>query len=449
MKTKKLFLLTLLLNVLVANDKFESAYTSIENCKLIETYEMNMGVALSCESYGNMEVEVSEYDIRTNMILHRDNKEYSLKFSSTVSASFSSLGKKIEWRYLKGKAKNPIAMITRLDVSEYNQKTEMNDKDVSYLVISKITKDDICVVGKILPQKSQNILARKMADKARSMPCLLKSVSNNTHKSSLVLAYSKLEEKASKNQKTFSYLQNMGPIEQSLRILKKSKFPIWRMHLKLYPMFEGKSSQLIGYRVEVERKNLSTLLYKELVASHGKENVDESLDNYASSERYVLFYDRLRSPAIFNEEGTKFEKIKTSNLKLWDASKGDWGKPKNVKLSKAPWETKLNAFPAMVRALAKETGWLKKNGLVEEWSPMEIPEGMNEKTPWVEIVIDNQVGNGGGYVVEWHDLVSDDSISQTLYSLYSDNDNSDTASFQSAVLCARGDNTTLPTQRCK
>ena len=42
----------------------------------------------------------------------------------------------------------------------------------SYLVVSKITPDNICIVGKIPPQAKQNQLARDMAQRAQNMDCL-------------------------------------------------------------------------------------------------------------------------------------------------------------------------------------------------------------------------------------------------------------------------------------
>jgi len=49
---------------------------------------------------------------------------------------------------------------------------EERGKMTAYLVVSKITKDEICVVGKIPPQPQQNELAREMAEIAITMACI-------------------------------------------------------------------------------------------------------------------------------------------------------------------------------------------------------------------------------------------------------------------------------------
>ena len=432
MKTKIVFLLMLLLNFLLANDKFESAYTSIadKDCKVIETYKMNIGVAQSCKKYTNIDVEVKDSDARMSITLHRNNKEYPLNFSSTVSASFSSLGKKIEWRYLKGKAKNPMAMITRLNVSEYNHKTELNDKDVSYLVVSKITKDDICVVGKIKPQKNQNILARKMADDSHKLKCILeqktKSKKLSKSKNLSFIKDKELEKVMDKSMENFNYVQSMGPIEQSIRLMEFPTYAKWHLRLQLYPVF-SELRKLSGYKVVFERLNLS----------------GSSKTKIPADRHELIFNIEMNNPALFSKEKSHFNTFTTSYKSTSDD--GDWGLSKRIILDKAPWESKIDTLAALVRALAKESGWLQG----QEWNAQEIPEGMNNSTPWAEITINNHLGIDGSYMAEWHDLVSDDSIAKTMYYIYVDDDETKYALINKAFLCGRGENTTLPTQRCQ
>ena len=63
-------------------------------------------------------------------------------------------------------------MIVRLEVSNNEENLEAT---TSFLVVSKITSDEICVIGKILPQDKQNEVARKMLDNSENLPCLKKS----------------------------------------------------------------------------------------------------------------------------------------------------------------------------------------------------------------------------------------------------------------------------------
>ena len=178
-KVKVAVSLLLLSTVLFAQDKFESKYTSIalKKCKQFSSDEMEgddeMAGAWHCESYDNIAVDVEAGDIRESITLIRKGTAYPLEFWHIFSG-FSSLGKLIEWRYKKGEPKKPQALIAR-----YNVAGEDPEKSTSYLLVSKITDKQICVVGNIPPKKNQNKLARKMADKATTMPCVLKEQNIN------------------------------------------------------------------------------------------------------------------------------------------------------------------------------------------------------------------------------------------------------------------------------
>ena len=156
--------------VLLADGKLDSAYTSIKFEECVSLSSDNMGGSFKCQKYQNIGVEISEGDLRQSITLIRNKKSYPLELGRSVSGAFSFLGDKIEWRFYKKDKKRPIAMINRFTT----ERGERSEKKTSYLVVSKITDNNICVVGKILPQKNQNILARKMAKKAKNMPCVLK-----------------------------------------------------------------------------------------------------------------------------------------------------------------------------------------------------------------------------------------------------------------------------------
>jgi hypothetical protein len=178
-KIVKLILLsTLLLSASSYAANFDSSYTSIaeKDCKLIASNEHES--SQSCPKFGIIEVNVGEFDLRQSLFLHRNGKDYPLNFWNSVTPNFSTLGKKIEWRHTKGNPNDIVGMIVRLNVSE---NTKNPRKTTSYLVVSKISKNEICVVGKLTPQKKQNEHARKMAEQSSKMPCLSVVINKETN----------------------------------------------------------------------------------------------------------------------------------------------------------------------------------------------------------------------------------------------------------------------------
>ena len=102
-----------------------SSYTSIDEKDCITLDSDNVGSIQECESFAGIIVKVIEGDIRQSIILTRDEKEYDLDFTSTVSSAFSSLGLKIEWRHEFGKLKRFKPMnqtLMQMTSSIHNQK---------------------------------------------------------------------------------------------------------------------------------------------------------------------------------------------------------------------------------------------------------------------------------------------------------------------------------------
>lgn len=149
-----------------------SSYTSIEQKDCVTLDSDNMGSIQECESFEEITVKVIEGDIRQSIILTRNNREYDLAFWDTVGASFSSLGEKVEWRHEQAEPNNIKGIIFRFEAS--NDSEELA-RVSSYLVVSKITKKEICVVATILPQDNQNKVAREVLDLEKELPCLKKS----------------------------------------------------------------------------------------------------------------------------------------------------------------------------------------------------------------------------------------------------------------------------------
>jgi len=153
----------------IKEKKLTSSYTSIAEKDCITLDSDDLGSIQECEPFFNIRVKVIEGDIRQSITLIRANKEYDLSFSSTITSAFSSLGSKIEWLYEVDKPDNLKGMIVRLNANEDMENTEHL---TTFLVVSKITLDKICVIGKILPQENQNQVAKAMLENVNELPCL-------------------------------------------------------------------------------------------------------------------------------------------------------------------------------------------------------------------------------------------------------------------------------------
>jgi hypothetical protein len=172
--TKTLILLSGILlfsNLYATAETYESRYTSLLASKCITLHEEQEFILQECPGFAGYQLHLSEADLRQSITLLKDGKAYPLQFGDTVSPLFSTLGTKAEWRFITNNRKlSPLALITRLNVVT----GEQADQTTSWLVVSKITVDKICVVGKIRPQRdgTQNQKARDMADKSTQMACI-------------------------------------------------------------------------------------------------------------------------------------------------------------------------------------------------------------------------------------------------------------------------------------
>lgn len=158
-------------NLYATAQTYESRYTPLSDKKCITIHEENSYILQECPGFAAYQLHVSESDLRQSITLIKGDKEYPLQFWDTVSPQFSTLGTKAEWRFIaNNRTLTPIALIARLNAVT----GEHADQTTSWLVVTKITPENICVVGKIPPQRdgSQNQKARDMADKSPEMPCL-------------------------------------------------------------------------------------------------------------------------------------------------------------------------------------------------------------------------------------------------------------------------------------
>jgi len=158
----------ILTSTVSAHSQFTSLYTNLaeKKCRTIESTSDEGGSYRGiCPGVAGYKVEVTEGDLRQTLnVIAPNKKKYELELSN-VSGAFSSLGPRAEWR-MKGKV--PTALIFR-----FNANADPNDpsKITSYLVVAKITKNQVCVTDTVAPGRSQNTEARRFANSAATRPC--------------------------------------------------------------------------------------------------------------------------------------------------------------------------------------------------------------------------------------------------------------------------------------
>ena len=166
-------LLFLLVSIVSAKDETDSlntsSYTSIEQKDCVTLDSDNIGLVQECEAFEDIGVKVIVGDRRKSIILTRDEREYELAFLSMFKSLFSSFGTKLEWRHLLANTKDIKGVIIPINMSDDVDNLE---KTTSYLVVTKITDEKICMVAKIAPQKDQQEIAREILDTDEDLPCL-------------------------------------------------------------------------------------------------------------------------------------------------------------------------------------------------------------------------------------------------------------------------------------
>ena len=148
----------------------KSIYTSVDarKCRTIKSSQTEAGDYLGrCVGTAGYTLLVAEGDLRQNVtVITPGKREHSLDLWTIVSPAFSSVGPNVEWRIVK---RTPVALILRYNA---NEDPEKPDKKTSYLVVTKITANEICVTDKVAPGPKANEEARRLADEAATKPCL-------------------------------------------------------------------------------------------------------------------------------------------------------------------------------------------------------------------------------------------------------------------------------------
>ena len=166
-------ILSLAVGVFAQKSKIESVYTNSDekSCKTLESETEGTGwYRGECKGVGGYKLQITEGDLRQSVDVVAPNKsKYELDLTGHVSGGFSSVGAKAEWRVTrKGRIQTPIALIVRFNVSENPENTSII---TSYLVVSKITKNQICITNVVKPGAKANEEARKFADSSADKPC--------------------------------------------------------------------------------------------------------------------------------------------------------------------------------------------------------------------------------------------------------------------------------------
>lgn len=147
-----------------------SVYTSLEDkaCKVETPSGDEEPSEAICPGVMGYALKKSFADARENLaVLDPSGREHDLRFTELISAGFSSLGPRAEWRMLAaGGAKVPAALIVAFSA----QAEDGSIKE--YRAVSKITSTAICLVAVIPPHSEQHGHAREAADKAAASKCM-------------------------------------------------------------------------------------------------------------------------------------------------------------------------------------------------------------------------------------------------------------------------------------
>lgn len=152
--------------------KSDSVYSDLEpdKCETVESEMEGYYSRQKCPGAFGYHLEVVESDIRQTVnVVDPSGKKHELDLGGIVSRAFSYVGNKAEWRFRETEGnREPFALIIR-----FNASVDPNsDKEASYLTVSKITKERICVTDVVKPIPNANVEARKLAEKAADKPCL-------------------------------------------------------------------------------------------------------------------------------------------------------------------------------------------------------------------------------------------------------------------------------------
>jgi hypothetical protein len=149
----------------------QSIYTDFggKRCKTIEEDAAAAGYLLEeCQGIAGYKLLVASQDDRQGItVIKPGGSKHELNFGQIGGGGFSGLGSKVEWRVKRQQGKLvPIAFIVRFEVNVGG-----TEKATSYLTVTKITPQKICLTDIIEPGPHANEKARHLADSSANKPC--------------------------------------------------------------------------------------------------------------------------------------------------------------------------------------------------------------------------------------------------------------------------------------
>lgn len=145
-------------------------YTSLEatDCRVLRVNAETGDSTSACPGIGGYRLQVQDADARMSVdVVTPGGQRHPLALPQLMGSGFSSLGPRAEWR-LSADGRTPQALIVRYLVQESPEA----QRNISYLVVARLSGGDICAVGRIAPGPGQNEQARRIADAAEGRPCL-------------------------------------------------------------------------------------------------------------------------------------------------------------------------------------------------------------------------------------------------------------------------------------
>ncbi len=142
-----------------------SVYSDLDitKCKTISVYTEDVGgLEVRCKGIKGYDVTYTEGDLRGTASFGPDAKKQCA--STQTFGAFNTVGKKVEWRMVKGK---PIATILRWFTDNGQEGGKQN-----WLVVTKLNGKDSCrtaIIDTKMP--NANAVAQQMADGAGSFDC--------------------------------------------------------------------------------------------------------------------------------------------------------------------------------------------------------------------------------------------------------------------------------------
>ena len=158
-----------------------SVYTGLtpSACKKSQAEAEPEGVVHACPGLAGYTLLVEEADSRASVtVVTPSKKEFPLRFRETVTKAFNTLGTKAEWRVRSTQKKIiPLGMTVRVDAAlDVGTVT----KTISFLVVTKLTNESVCVIAKIPLRRGSKSLARQKADTSTGQPCVQTALSSHT-----------------------------------------------------------------------------------------------------------------------------------------------------------------------------------------------------------------------------------------------------------------------------